>query len=123
MAKKESIQKGDALEKRGENTMERVQERQATAPRVDIYENDNELLLMADVPGVDEKHLKINLDEEQLTIEGEREEQDLGRPLASEYRSLDYHRAFLVPQGIDASKISAELKQGILRFLKSKLKI
>jgi len=116
MARNEVTQKTDALEPRAQGNLERVQQRQVIAPRVDVYENDSELLLVADVPGVDEKHLKIHLEKEQLTIEGRREEVDRGRPLGSEHRTADYHRTFLVNQGIDASKISAELKQGVLRL-------
>lgn len=113
MSRKNEMQK---MEPSGEGTVERVQQRQAIAPRVDVYENENELLLIADVPGVDEKRLKIHLEKEQLTIEGQREEGRLGKPLASEYRTLDFHRTFLVHQGIDAGKISAELTQGVLRL-------
>lgn len=115
MLKKET--KGESLEKRPGSEVERVHERTTVTPRVDIYENDKELLLLADVPGVEEKNLRIHLDQDQLTIEGSRVEESYGRPLAWEYRpAADYHRTFLVPQGIDPGKISAELRNGVLKL-------
>jgi HSP20 family protein len=116
MAKKESIQNTEALERRGEGDLERVQQGKAMPPRVDVYENDSELLLIADLPGVDEKHLNIHLENEQLIIEGQREESLLGKPLIGEYQPVDYFRAFSMHQGIDANRITAELKQGVLRL-------
>jgi len=113
---KKKIESNEALQKREEPQIERVQERPWIAPRVDIYENDHELLLVADLPGVDEKNLKIDLDKDQLTIEGMRQEEDLGKVLGWEYRPLDYHRSFLVPQGINEAKITAELKLGVLKL-------
>jgi len=106
----------DKIEKYEEKKPETVGDRAWVAPRVDIYENDNELLLMADVPGVDKENLKINLDKEALLIEGRVKEEKLGTPLGREYRGVDYRRSFVVPAGIDASKISADLKNGVLNL-------
>jgi len=116
MSRKDAMQRNDALETRSDEHVERVQQRQVIAPLVDIYENDNELLLIADVPGVNEKSLNIKLDKDQLTIEGRREDPDRGRPLAGEYHPMDFHRTFLVHESINVSKISAELKQGVLKL-------
>src|SRR4051794_12913032 len=82
---------------------ERVQQRVAAAPLVDVYENQNELLVVADVPGVAKEDVTINLEKGLLSI-------DAKRP-----GHYDYFRAFLVPQGVDTSKIDAELKSGVLR--------
>jgi len=104
----------DKLEKYQDKTPEQVQERPWVAPRVDIYENDDEVLLLADVPGVHKDSLKINLDKEQLTLEARLEETPAGEPLGREYQAVDYRRSFIVPPGIDGTKISADLKNGVL---------
>ena len=104
----------DKLEKYQDKTPEQVQERPWAAPRVDIYENDDEVLLLADVPGVHKDSLKINLDKEQLTLEARLEETQTGEPLGREYQAVDYRRSFLVPSGIDGTKIAADLKNGVL---------
>lgn len=104
----------DKLERYQDKTPEQVQERPWVAPRVDIYENEHELLLLADVPGVDKGNLRINLDKEQLTLEGRVEERQAGEPLGWEFQAVDYRRSFIVPAGIDGGKISADLRDGVL---------
>lgn len=108
--------KSSALQRQESGQPERVTQRPSVTPRVDIFENDQEVLLIADLPGVSNNNLHINLDNEQLTIEGTREEHVKGTALASEFRDTDYHRTFLVPQGIDVDKIRAELRQGVLHL-------
>ncbi len=85
-------------------------------PTVDIVERPNELLLIADLPGVVEKGLTINLDHDQLFIDARCDEEDFGTPLARELRLVDYRRSFVVPQGIDRNRISAELTNGVLHL-------
>jgi HSP20 family protein len=96
---------------------ENVNERPAVAPRIDVFENDNEILLFADLPGVSKDNVRIDLEKERLTIEARRTDtQEEGTELLTEYRSFDYRRAFLVPRGIDRDKIDAELSAGVLRL-------
>jgi HSP20 family protein len=95
---------------------ERVKQRFTVAPRVDVYENANELLLVADVPGVTKESVSIQLDKGQVTIEASRADEIAGSPLVAEYRPADYARVFSIPQGIDASKIDAQLSGGVLRL-------
>ncbi len=94
---------------------ERVQQRASVSPRVDVYENANELLVLADVPGATKDTIAVHIDKGQLTLEARREPVAHGSALETEYRALDYHRVFAVPQGIDASKIEAVLTAGVLR--------
>lgn len=107
---------GSKMSKYDERAPERVQQRVTITPRVDVYENANELLLLADVPGATKESVAIQLDKGQLTIEASRGEEKLGSPLVAEYRSIDYARVFAIPQGIDASKIDAQLSGGVLRL-------
>jgi len=104
------------LAKRPEANVERTRERPVVAPLVDVYENDEELLLIADVPGASKDGVSIELHEGRLTIEARRGEAPSGTPTAAEHRPCDYLRAFSVPQGIDASKVEAELSAGVLRL-------
>jgi HSP20 family molecular chaperone IbpA len=83
---------------------ERVTKRATVAPLVDVYEDQNELLLVADVPGATKDDINVSLEKGLLSIEVKRSD------------AYDYFRAFSIPQGIDGSKIDAELKSGVLRL-------
>lgn len=104
------------MTKYDERAPERVQQRSTVAPRVDVYEDSNELLLLCDVPGVAKESVSIQLEKGQLTIEASRKDEIAGTPLIQEYRPSDYVRVFSVPQGIDSSKIDAQLSGGVLRL-------
>jgi len=95
---------------------ERTQAKRTATPPVDIYENAEELLLVIDMPGVDQDGVAVNLEKRELVIEGKRARAaGENNPLVVEGEGLDYRRSFLLPQGIDAEKIAAELRQGVLR--------
>jgi len=87
-------------------------------PAVDIFETDQEITLLADMPGVKAKDLNIDLRDDILTLDGEVEppegksEVDVFR----EYQSGKYSRQFSLSQVIDQSKIDADLKDGVLRL-------
>jgi len=104
------------LARNQERMPERVQQRATVQPVVDVYENEDELLLVADVPGAGQDDVSVHLDNGQLTIEARRADEPAGNPLIAESRSYDYFRAFTVPHGIDASKIQAQLVTGVLRL-------
>lgn len=104
-----------ALKTTTNDRAEKDHPRASTPPPVDIYENADELLVVADLPGVTKDGLNISFEKGQLLIEGRRDLGVQGAPLATEYRAADFRRAFLVPNGIDAEKISASLDSGILR--------
>lgn len=104
------------LQKFEDNKPEAVEDRPWVSPLVDVYENDNEVLLIADLPGVTKETLTINLDKDQLTIVGRIQEEVVGTTLGLEFQEVDYRRAFMLPGGIDAEKINAELNQGVLHL-------
>ena len=104
------------LTNRSNGRIEAVQQREAVAPFVDVYENADELLLLVDVPGTTNDGIDVQLDQGQLKILAKRREDAPGSVLAAEYRSCDYLRVFSVPQGIDPSKIDAQLSGGVLRL-------
>jgi HSP20 family molecular chaperone IbpA len=104
------------MTKKGIDKPEPVQQRNWQAPPFDIYENNEELLLIADLPGVMTDHLKIQLDKNELIIEGVRTPTRNDHVLVDESLVCDYRRTFIVPPGIDEKKIKAETKHGVLRL-------
>ncbi len=101
---------------REENLPERSREVPAVAPVVDIYENDDEILLHADMPGVTKEDVSINVDNGKLFISGVRSLETTGAANWEEFGNVEYQRTFSVPQTIDVSKVNAELKDGVLRL-------
>lgn len=104
------------MTKKGVDKPEPVQHRNWQAPPFDIYENNEELLLIADLPGVKTDHLKIHMDKNELTIEGLRAPAKHDHVLIDEAPVCDYRRTFVVPPGIDEKKIKAATKYGVLRL-------
>ncbi|MDJ0763583.1 MAG: Hsp20/alpha crystallin family protein [Myxococcota bacterium] len=82
-------------------------------PRVDIFENDNEILLVADMPGVEPSALDVRLDTPQLTIQGR---QSVPATEQASLSPLFFERSFRVPPSIDANGVKAELKKGVLKI-------
>jgi HSP20 family molecular chaperone IbpA len=91
------------------------QPRRVVAPPVDVYEDEREVLVVADVPGIAEDAFEIHVENDKLTIETKRQPGSEARAVAREYDELDYARSFRIPAGIDAPRVSAELKNGTLK--------
>ncbi len=86
------------------------------APFVDIVEDAEGIVLRADLPGVAKEHLSIDVDGETLTVAGT---VTLGegaglQPVYSEIRVADYRRSFVLGRDLDASRIEATLRDGVL---------
>lgn len=105
----------DKLQKQ-QTDVENVRQRPTVAPRVDVYENDHEYLIVADLPGVQKSDLRLDIDDDELKLEGTRRTPAEGALLAGECRAVDFARKFVVPQGVDREKIDAELSAGVLRL-------
>lgn len=105
------------MEKDKVTTSERVN-RKVYVPKVDIYETGDGMVLLIDMPGVDEKSVDVTLDRNVLTIQGKVEpEQFEGYSLAyTEYATGDYQRAFTISDEIDREKIEAVVKNGVLKI-------
>jgi HSP20 family protein len=89
----------------------------AAAPPVDVFENADEVLVVADVPGVSAERVEVRIDGGTLTLEARREpvaDESGGTALAKEYDEVDYARSFRIPPGIDAANVTAEAKNGTL---------
>ncbi len=84
-------------------------------PRFDIWETEEELVLYGDMPGVVPEDLDIRYEGGELLIHGKvSPRHDNIRFLYGEYGIGDFRRTFTVGEGVDAEKISAELKHGVL---------
>jgi HSP20 family molecular chaperone IbpA len=85
---------------------------------VDIFENDKELVLLADMPGVQANALNIDLRDNTLTLDGDVEpfEAEGEEDVLIEYEVGKYYRQFSVSEMIDQEKIDAQLKDGVLRL-------
>ena len=105
-------------------TIERAKETPVFRPRFDIYENDTEVLLLGDMPGVDETSVKIDLEGSELTVAGTFVlEPPKGYSLTyQEYGSGDYERTFTLGDIIDRGGIKAVVKDGVLRLTLPKAK-
>ncbi len=87
-------------------------------PAVDIYETEDELVLLADLPGVSPESLRINLEDDLLTLEGEVETPaPAGEWLLQEYGSGRYWRQFTLGEAIEREQIQANLKNGELKLV------
>jgi HSP20 family molecular chaperone IbpA len=99
---------------RNEGAGELVHRLPVTAPAVDIYENEHEILLHADMPGVVKEDISINIDNGRMTLSGIRRLQSTGAATWRELTDAEFRRTFSVPQSIDIGKVHAELKDGVL---------
>jgi HSP20 family protein len=106
----------DAVTARGE---ERDMIASTWAPSVDIYETENAIIMNAEVPGIDEKDIEIKIEDNTLTIKGERKfeketkEENYHR-IERSYGS--FYRSFTIPRHVDQDKINAEHDNGVLRI-------
>jgi HSP20 family protein len=83
----------------------------AVKPPVDIYENEEEILLVADFPGVDPANVDVRLEAGQLDMEGK---QVPPKEQAEQLAPVLFARSFRVPDTIDPASVTAELKAGVL---------
>lgn len=87
----------------------------AVAPAVDIYQNAEELLLVADLPGVSHEGLSINYERGLISIAGRPDAPSTGGTLLYGARQRpSFARTFSIPGTIDVSRITAELANGVL---------
>jgi HSP20 family protein len=84
----------------------------SVSPPVDVFENADEVLLVADVPGVPAGAIDVRVENGTLTLEAKRASEPRGPALAREYDEVDFARSFRIPDGIDTANIAAESKNG-----------
>ena len=97
---------------------ERTRPRPVYIPRTDIYETDNELVLLIDMPGVRSDNADLSLERNVLTIRGriaDKPPQGFS-PVYREYEPGDFERVFTLSEDVDAGAIEAQAKDGVFRL-------
>jgi HSP20 family protein len=89
------------------------------APAVDVYEDEHNVTLKIEVPGIDEKDIDVRLENNTLTVHGERkiekeEKEENYRRVERQYGS--FTRTFTVPNTVDTEKVSATYDKGVLKI-------
>ncbi len=87
-------------------------------PAVDLSETDKAYEITAELPGMDEKNVEVNVADGGITIKGEKKEETEGKNkdyYVSERRYGSFERYFTLPDGVDAEKIAAVFKNGVLK--------
>ena len=90
------------------------------APPVDVYEDEHNVVLKVEVPGIDEKDIDVRVENNVLTVHGERkvekeEKEENFRRIERQYGS--FTRTFTVPSTVDAERIQADYDKGILKIV------
>lgn len=96
------------------------------SPSCDIVDDKTKYVLKFDMPGVDKKDVKVELNEHQLTVSAERRsetETDEKNKYLSEIRYGSYTRSFSLPEQVDEKKIEAKLDNGVLTLKVPKTEI
>lgn len=88
-------------------------------PKLDVIEKDNEVLVKADIPGMDEKNLNVELKENILTISGKKETERVKKDSRGDYEHFErsfgsFKRSVSLPDGIEADQVKAEYRKGVL---------
>jgi len=97
---------------------ERTRTKKVYVPQVDIFETKDSIVLVADMPGVDEKSVDIVLEKNILTITGNTEAvAHKGYNMTySEYDTGDFQRSFTISNEVDRDNIEASVKNGVLKI-------
>ena len=94
-------------------------------PRVDVVDRDDEIIVKAEVPGVDKKDLDISVTENTVSIEGStshEEKEEKGDYYRCEMSSGSFARVVPLPADVDAEKASSKFKDGVLELTLPKMK-
>ena len=89
------------------------------APPVDIYEDEHNITLKIEVPGIDEKDIDVSIQNNTLTVHGERkiekeEKEENYRRVERQYGS--FTRSFMLPSSVDSGQVSANYDRGVLKI-------
>jgi HSP20 family molecular chaperone IbpA len=114
MAKKQELQ---VQEKREVNaSRESTRPTRAFVPSADIYESENALTVVLEMPGVNKGNVDVNIEDGVLTVDGRIDftKYDGLQPVYSEYNVGPFRRTFQISSQIDHSKIAAQMQNGIM---------
>lgn len=85
-------------------------------PPVDVYETGQEIVIIADMPGVPKEQTEVNVVDNQLTVVGHFQRDWKGTRLIRECPTNDYYRTFKLSDSIDIENIQAEVSDGVLKL-------
>lgn len=108
-----------SLTRRPEPPLLREMGFESRLPRVDVLDRENEVLLRAELPGVDKKDLDVSVGEDSVTIKAEtrrEQEQEEGDYYRCEITQGSYVRSIQLPSMVDAEKVKANFKDGMLEL-------
>jgi HSP20 family protein len=93
------------------------------APAVDVYEDEHDVTLKMEVPGIEEKDIDVRIDNNTLTVHGERkiekeEKEENFRRVERQYGS--FTRSFALPSSVDPGQVSADYAKGVLQVKMAK---
>jgi HSP20 family protein len=97
---------------------ERTRECQCFIPRADIYEVDEDIIVMMDMPGINENAIDITLEKNVLNVKGlaQMDNREGYALVFAEYETGDFERSFRISDSIDQERIEAIYKNGILKL-------
>jgi HSP20 family protein len=99
-------------------TFGRDLERGTWTPQIETYERDGKLVIRADLPGMKKDDVKIELNDNILTIEGERKDERRDEKSGWSERSYGhFYRSLTLPEGINAENANATFKDGVLEII------
>jgi len=86
------------------------------APPIDVLENQNEVVVLADLPGLERKDIQLTMAANVLTLKGEKKGDDAKRKFfRKDTWSGSFQRTVSLPNSVDPDKVGAELRDGVLR--------
>lgn len=105
--------------------VDQVDQQPIFRPEVDIFEDGDSLILVANVPGADDSQTDITLDANVLTISGtfDRPESEHATLVWSEFEASRFERTFTIPQEVDQDGIEATVTDGVLRLVLPKKEV
>ncbi len=108
---------GTELKAADPKSVEATRDRPVHIPDADIYEADGAIVVLADMPGLDDKAVTVELENDVLTIRGRAPAAgpEPAEPLVREFCERDYERSFAINTEIDREHIKAQMKNGVLK--------
>ncbi len=101
----------------GEKSLATREETRYLVPPVDIFETNDALTVVVDLPGVNKDNVDVRVEENILTIKGNADYEPPANPLPGEFNLQGYYRQFQLSDEVDQSRISAESKNGVLTII------
>jgi HSP20 family molecular chaperone IbpA len=107
---------GTELKAADPRPVEATRDRPVQIPDADIYEAEGAIVVLADMPGLDDKAVTVELENDVLTIRGRAPAAgpEPAQPLVREFCERDYERSFAINTEIDREHIKAQMKNGVL---------